>query len=163
MSVKKDINELKGDLKKTTTQIEKVETFYNSFKMDLSSMPAGKSYDLIILADIFADFYTCIETGFLRISKFFENNLDSTKWHSHLLQKMTIDIPGVRKQVISEKTEVSLKEFMRFRHFKRYYFEFEYDKDRIMFLEKKFVEVLPLIKKDIDSFNRFLDDLAEVV
>jgi hypothetical protein len=53
----------------------------------------------------------------------------------------------------------NLKEFMRFRHFKRYYFEFEYDRDRIGFLEKKFRLVLPLIKKDLDAFDLFLKAL----
>lgn len=48
---------------------------------------------------------------------------------------------------------------MRFRHFKRYYFKFEYDKDRIEFLEKKFRLVLPLIKKDLNEFHLILKAL----
>ncbi len=156
MNAKNDIPDLRGEIGKTVSQIAKVESFYHDFKKDLATLPAGKSYDLIILADIFVDFYTCVETGFLRASKFFENNLDSSKWHADLLENMTLDIPGARKRVISDGTETCLKEFMRFRHFKRYYFEFEYDKDRIAFLEKKFLQVLPLIKKDLHEFDLFL-------
>jgi hypothetical protein len=163
MNAKNDISELRGDIKKTCSQIEKVESFYDNLKKDVTALPVGKSYDLIILADIFVDFYTCLETGFLRASKFFENNLDSSKWHADLLEKMTVDIPGARKRVISDGTETCLKEFMRFRHFKRYYFEFEYDKDRIEFLEKKFMQVLPLIKKDLDEFDLFLKALEDRV
>jgi hypothetical protein len=54
---------------------------------------------------------------------------------------MTLQIPGLREKVLSDKTSRDLGELLKFRHFKRYYFEFEYDWDCIDFLLKKVEEV----------------------
>lgn len=105
---------------------------------------------------LFVDFYTCLETGFVRISKFFENNLESARWQSHLLERMTIDVPGVRKRVISDETYSALIELMKFRHFKRYYFEFNFNRDRIDYLEKLFVKALPAVRRELKEYLRFL-------
>ena len=51
---------------------------------------------------------------------------------------MTLEIPEIRNAVISEQTFHILQEFLRFRYFKRYYVEFEYDWDKLEFLEKKY-------------------------
>ncbi|MEA2013242.1 MAG: hypothetical protein U9O87_09255 [Verrucomicrobiota bacterium] len=120
-----------------------------------------KNYDLVILSNIFIDYYTCLETLFVRIFKFFENNLDKSKWHLNLLDKMNLEIPEVRKRLLSDKTYGMLKEILRFRHFKRYYFEFDYDRDRIDFLEKKYLVSYELIKKDLDNYKLFLNELAK--
>jgi hypothetical protein len=50
----------------------------------------------IVLAEIIANYYTCLETIFLRVSQHFENNLAAERRHQDLLEKMTIDIDGVR-------------------------------------------------------------------
>jgi hypothetical protein len=110
---------------------------------------------------VVTNYYTCLETIFLRISQFFENQLNSEKWHKHLLEKMRIQINGVREQAISDDTYYLLLELLKFRHFKRYYFEFNYDIDKIIFLEKKIEQVDPLVKKDMDTFLRFLQKLTE--
>ncbi len=44
---------------------------------------------------------------------------------------MILEIEGVRKAVISDETYSNLLEFLKFRHFKRYYFEFDYDWDKL--------------------------------
>jgi hypothetical protein len=154
------LRDLQGEIQKTIEKIEALDIFFRQVKDDVKSMPAERQYDLILMAEVFVDFYTCLETGFIRISKFFENNLDSSRRHSHLLEKMTISIPAVRQRVIGDKTYSLLLEFLRFRHFRRYYFEFNYDRDRIEFLEKKFVELMTIIKKDLLEFVGFLERLC---
>ncbi|MCX7726832.1 MAG: hypothetical protein N2053_08280 [Chitinispirillaceae bacterium] len=150
------IKELIADLNKCLEKINKIEKFYIKFKKDRVNFFKKESYDLIILADIFIDIYTCIETSFVRICKFFENNLDSERWHSHLLEKMTIEIPTVRPRVINNETFSVLQEFLKFRHFRRYYFEFEYDRKRMDYLESRFSELIDLVKKDLKRFIRRL-------
>ena len=81
------------------------------------------------------------------------------KWHSDLLRKMTLKIDGLRNAVISDETYATLLEFMKFRHFKRYYFEFEYDWDKLRFLEKKYTQVKPMLEKDLNRFEAFLNEL----
>jgi len=40
--------------------------------------------------------------------------------------------------------------------FKRYYVEFEYDWDRIDYLQRKYEQLQPLIARDFDRFTAFL-------
>jgi len=112
------------------------------------------NFDLIVLAEIITDYYTCLETAFLRISKAFENNLEKHRWHANLLERMVIEIPGVRKALLTDRSYNLLKEIMRFRYFKRYYFELDYDRDRINFLEKKYNEVVPLVLQDLELYSQ---------
>jgi len=72
---------------------------------------------------------------------------------------MTLNIEGIRPTVISEQTYMNLFELMKFRHFKRYYFEFEYDWDRLDFLLKKYEQVKPLLRDDLQLFVKFLREL----
>ena len=155
-----ELASLKGDLSKTLEKIDAIERFYQEFKCDAVLLPAGKSYDLIVLADVLVDFYTCLETGFVRISKFFENQLDPSRWHSHLIEKMTVDVAEVRPRLLGDRTYALLLELMKFRHFKRYYFAVAYDRDRMEYLEKKFNEALPLVRADLLAFINALDRLA---
>lgn len=41
----------------------------------------------LIVAGLLENYYTCLETIFLRISQSFENNLDPARWHNDLLQR----------------------------------------------------------------------------
>ena len=91
----------------------------------------------LIVAGLLENYYTCLETIFLRISQHFENRLDPSRWHNDLLQKMTLEIEGVRPAAVSEAAFSPLFELLKFRHFKRYYFELQYDWERLDFLVAK--------------------------
>ncbi len=73
----------------------------------------------ILVAGILESYYTCAETAFLRISQFFENHLRPDRWHRELLERMTLEVEGVRPRVLSDITYSDLSDLMQFRHFKR--------------------------------------------
>ena len=125
-------------------------------RMVLSAVPLEQA---IVLADVLVNYYTAAETLFLRISQFFENELAREKWHQDLLQKMTLRIEGVREPVVADATELLLVELLKFRHFKRYYFQFEYDWDKLDFLQKKFDALRLQLEGDLDRFSAFLRQL----
>jgi len=155
------IANLKAELLKTIEKMDKTFIYYKEFRKDFPQHSSdSKKYDLVLLADIITDYYTCLETGFVRISKFFENNLDQDRWHKHLLEKMILEIPGIRNAVLQEETYYLLDDFLRFRHFKRYYYGYNHDKDRMEYLEKKFLQSIPMVKKDIQDFLLFLEELG---
>lgn len=110
----------------------------------------------LMVAGLLENYYTCLETIFFRISQFFENDLQEEQWHRDLLDKMTLDIEGVRIAAVSEANYGRLLEILKFRHFKRYYFELEYDWDRLEFLKKKLLEAHPIVEKDLNRFVEFL-------
>ncbi len=160
MNVEKEIVILIKEIENGMMVFKRILDFYKEYlnKIDVTSK---KTEDAIVISDVFVNAYTCLETIFLRISRFFENNLDEQCWHQDLLYKMTLSIEGIREKVISDETHTILLEFLRFRHFKRYYFEFNYDWDKINFLQNKFELLIPLIQEDISKFINFLRRLAK--
>ncbi len=150
---------LQEDVKK---HIDILETLYR-YKEQASENELkilGKTQSsALIFAGILEQYYTCLETVFLRISQYFENDLTPDKWHTELLRKMNLKIEGIRSEVISDKSFKLLLELLRFRHFKRYYFQLEYDWDRLDFLLKKIDQVHPLVLDDLERFRKFLKSI----
>ena len=118
------------------------------------------SWAALVIAGLLENYYTCAESIFLRISQYFENSLEPARWRADLLQKMTLDIEGVRPRVVAPQDEPALRELLRFRHFKRNYFDLDYDWDRIDFLVKKVRQVHPGLERSLDRFDGFLRDLG---
>lgn len=154
--MKGESGELIGLISKNIRMLDKLHASMEKvYRADLELL--GKTdRSALMVAGILENYYTCLETIFLRISQYFENNLSPDQWHRDLLEKMTIDIEGIRITAVSEESYPRLLELLKFRHFRRYYFEMEYDWDRLEFLTKKFNEVHPLVKKDLERFTGFL-------
>lgn len=76
---------------------------------------------------------------------------------------MTIAVPVGRPPVVSEVTYSHLDELMRFRHFKRYYFNVEYDWHRLDYLLSVARATEPLLRVDLASFSRFLVEVRESI
>ena len=151
------IDLLESEICKTLQVLNKMELFYKNNHSILDEK--NDIRNLITLSEIFINYYTCLETIFLRISTFFENNLPADKWHSELLNRMILEVKPLRTKVIADETFAILDEFRRFQHFKRYYFDFSYDAERLDYLRNKFERLPPLIHKDLKSFLKFLENL----
>jgi hypothetical protein len=137
--------------------LKRLDTFESSIIPVL-----GKTSDSVLIpVQILENAYTAVETLFLRISQAFENHLDSQRWHADLLEKMTLEVPKIRPQVINPATYQKLSELMRFRHFKRYYFELDFDWRKTDFLVTIFRELVPLLKTDLDRFAAALSSAAD--
>ena len=156
-----EINTLRGELKSTLLIVDKLAQRYREFLDDEFNTLGRRRITAVYLAEIMEDTYTCTETLFLRISQFFENSISQDRWHQDLLEKMRLEIPDIRKAVIAEQTFILLQEILRFRHFKRYYFELEYDWNKLDFLQNTYEKMMPLLKKDIDQFGAFLQALLD--
>jgi hypothetical protein len=160
MSAMDRVRTLQGELGKTLARVAEIEEYYTEFRRDFPPVETPRNYDLVLLADLLTDYYTCLETGFVRISKLFENNVDEQRWHKSLLERMTVEIPTVRARVLVEDTFACLDEIMRFRHFRRYYFDRRYERERMVLLERTFLRSLPLVRRDLQAFLGFLEELA---
>ena len=156
------IQSLKDLIESNLAVLSRIERYCRDF-VEKELPPQGKRayYHAVVLADCFERYYTCLETIFMRISQHFENNLDPARWHRNLLENMRLRIEGVRERVVSEEAYPLLVEFLKFRHFKRYYFDIDYDWDKMDYLRKKFESLVPLIQRDIGGFLSFLDRLLE--
>ncbi len=156
MSREAELRTLISELQKGQAVLQKVVAFYEAYLARTRQLSERTAEQAIVLADVFASYYTCLETMFVRVSQFFENSLTRDKWHQDLLHKMTLRIDGIREPLLSDATAECLAELLKFRHFKRYYFEFDYDWDRLDFVRKKFDQARPVLGADLDRFMLFL-------
>lgn len=159
MSAETKIQSLLGELHRTRELLRRIERFYDErFPVQEKTIDSA-----IVLSEILGNYYTCLETLFLRVSQTFENHLEPNSWHRDLLGKMVLKIPGEREPLLSEISYQTAGELLRFRHFKRYYLEFDYDWDRLELVEKKFGNLRLNLEQDFDRFEQFLNQLAEEV
>ena len=153
-----EIRVLIEEIRKGLLALEKIEGFYERVVAGLDA--SGRNEEkAVVIAELLSKHYTCLETKFLRVSQFFENNLSRERWHSDLLDRMTLSIEGVREAVLRDETRDLLLEFLKFRHFTRYYYDIGYDWDRLAYLMKKFRQVRPMVHDDFGAFLQFLEAL----
>ena len=101
-----------------------------------------------------------LENYFLRISKFFENNLEQTFWHKDLVNKMTIEIDGVRPKLFDRNLAFKINELRAFRHIFRYIYQSELDIDKLQNLNAKIPKIINEFKL---CHNLFIKKLKEIV
>ena len=151
---------LAAELDAALPVIDRIDRFYDQFQARQDATRQSTE-NAIIVSDVFVSFYTCLETAFLRISQLFENALDDSRWHEQLLRAMTRTIPSVRERVISDTSYAALSELRRFRHFKRYYFEFDYDWERLELVRSKYLACRISVRAELAAYSAYLRRLAE--
>ncbi|MCT7995246.1 hypothetical protein [Laspinema olomoucense] len=147
---------LVGEIHESRVVLGNIQGLYAAYEPDFRDEQKRDIRDAVMLADIFCNTYTCVETILFRISRVFENHLDAHQWHKELLRKMRIEVPGIRKAVLSRDSYTLLDELRRFRHFKRYYYDFDYDWSRLDYLKSVYERLQPLIDKDLEEYIDFL-------
>jgi hypothetical protein len=61
--------------------------------------------------------YGILENYFLRVSRFFENNLPPDRWQKTLVEQMALEIPAVRPALLADATSKRLAlDLLKFRH-----------------------------------------------
>lgn len=151
---------LLGELMDGLEATSKIEAFLVEYEKTALHDKTPGVEQALALSQALGNYYTCLETVFFRISQFFENNLPPSRWHQALLEKMTMDIPEIRPAVISHETRKGLQELLKFRHFSRYYYAFDYDWDKLNFLLLKFNRVRQPVRDEITAFTQILRDLT---
>jgi hypothetical protein len=151
---------LRGEIDRLLGIANSLYTRLHAFLDEVVPNTGKTDYAASHVAQLLESSYTALETLFLRISQAFENSLDPRKWHADLLDRMVIHVPQVRERVLSENSRSLLLELLRFRHFKRYYLELDYDWHRLDFLVGVLDRAMPLLKADIERFKDFLQRLT---
>lgn len=150
-----------GEIKESLIAFNKIHNLYLSYVNVFTDEKNRDVRDAVLLTEILCNSYTCLETILFRISRAFENHLSSEKWHKELLHKMRIEIPRVRKAVLSQESYLLLDELRRFRHFKRYYFDFDYDWLKLDYLKIVYEKLVLLISLELESYINFLMELID--
>ncbi len=133
--------------------LDDMERFLAERRLPSEAGDAPDRGERIVLAQILENAYTAVETSLLRISQGFDNSLSPERWHADLLDKMLLEKKGVRPRVLSDESHRLLTELMRFRHFKRYYLELDYDWEKLRFLLSVLKRCLPLVRAELSAFR----------
>jgi hypothetical protein len=155
-----DARDLLIELNRIRSVVDSLATRMDRFRTESLPQLGRTDISANFAAQLLNNTYTALETLFLRVSQFFENSLAQDRWHADLLDKMKIAIPGVRERLLGDQTYALLLELLRFRHFRRYYFDVDLDWRKLDFLLDVYDRVLPLVKADIKRFQDFLLRLA---
>ena len=115
----------------------------------------------LVVAGYLETYYTALETLFVRVSGYFDSDLPQGCWHAILLEKMNLEIEGIRAKVVGDRNLVRLRELLRFRHFRRCFVEMEYDWARIDFLLATLDEAHPTVLSDLGAFGAFLGEVRD--
>lgn len=161
MSERPEVLTLIAEIRKSREVLDRITSYYDSHFGVSSALPETTE-NAIVLAEVMNNYYTCVETIFLRISQHFENSLAAENWHKDLLRKMTLTIPDIRPRVVDERTYVDLEELLRFRHFHRYYLEFSYDWERLRIVESRFGAAREPLDCALDEFEHHLLEVSKL-
>ena len=154
-----DLDTLKSHIRKHLTMLEELQTEMRAAIEHDVPLIGRTPRAALLVAGLLENYYTCSETIFVRISRFFENNIPAEHWHKELLSRMSLEYAGIRPEVISNQTEIHLSELMRFRHFRRYYFGTAYDWTRLDELAARLEKLHPALLRELFDFLSWLESI----
>ena len=132
---------------------EKLHTFLDSELDQIGRSEVAAVY----VADRMARTYTAMEVLFIDISRYFENDEPvGESWHAELLLRMKARMGGSRESVLSDESIRLLDELRRFRHITRHNYRIDYDWTQLDDRCSDYLELIPLVKRDLARFRAFL-------
>lgn len=146
------------------SQIRILDELYEYFQQILTDdvVREGKSRkNGLVLAGLLENYYAAAETVMFRIAQAFGNSIDGDRWHADLLNRLNIEVSGIRPRLLSDESYDALDELRRFRHFKRYYYRIEYDWDKLDFLVAKIQRLHPLFIRELEAFRTFTEEIEQ--
>lgn len=103
--------------------------------------------------------YCAIEDLLQIVAKAFENHVtDMSRWHTQLLDRMTLTIEGVRPALLSRETAVNLHKLRAFRHFFRHAYGIELEKPKVQQNLQTAGQIRPLLERDVATFLKKLTE-----
>ncbi|MFP3959868.1 MAG: hypothetical protein ACLFUX_06850 [Spirochaetaceae bacterium] len=75
---------LRAEIERSLDVLQRVESYYDEYTATALNPEDPTRENRIVIAEILANYYTGLETIFLRISQFFENQLSTDRWHGDL-------------------------------------------------------------------------------
>lgn len=148
LSIQDRINQ---ELNKIFQALQQLEIFLRELSNQSDVMYQNALINSIALN--FHGVYTGIERIFEVIAKKIDQRFPTgDKWHRDLLEQMSVDIPRVRKAVITEETRLILDELRQFRHLVRSAYSCQLDEEKVLIIPHEIVNSYQTIINDIQLF-----------
>jgi hypothetical protein len=78
--------------------------------------PGEGSREVILYGYNLHQWYNAAENALLRIARHFGNEIERTEWHRGLLERLQLEVPGLRPRLIGEASFEHLNALRGFRH-----------------------------------------------
>ena len=123
--------------------------------------PQASQKDLTYVGYLLHGIYTAWEGAFRRIATLYENRLDPSQWHTHLLRRMSLDLPGIRPAVIDDETEKNLHKLRSFRHFFRHNYAMPLEHDELALVLRAYDSAAPKMEENLTRFLKSVEQIAQ--
>jgi len=117
--------------------------------------------DLITVGYLLHGVYTAWEGSFKRIATTFENQLDPSQWHTQVIQRMALNLPGIRPAVIDPDTTTYLHKLRSFRHFFRHNYVKPLSYMELELVLLAYDEAAPRMDRHLRDFLAYLQAIAK--
>lgn len=135
---------------------------HNARAMDRLRAGADDPIDWGALGFTIHSMYGVAENYFLRVSKYFENGLPPERWHRALVEKMALDIPGLRPALLEDEGDLrDAMELMKFRHRFRNLYGEDLDPDKTAAVQERAERFFGRFQTIHGSFKARLLAIAE--
>jgi hypothetical protein len=124
---------------------------------------ANDQLDYAALGYTIHNIYGVIEGYCLRIAKFFENNIDPASWHRGLLDRMGLNIEGVRPALFSGEEVLVLHELRSFHHVFRHLYARPLDADKLELVQRRVPRAADVFRKAHARYVEILRRLGRAV
>jgi hypothetical protein len=158
------IEALRAELRQDLEFIELNYQKNREMTLRIDKIDGDDEYQFAALGYTIHNLYNAFESYFLRIAKFFENNLEHDHWHRSLISRMTLEIEEVRPALFDIEFSLKVDELMRFRHLFRNLYKTPLMPEKVLFAngyaEGIFQTFLPIHQR-FDSFLKKLKELLQ--
>jgi hypothetical protein len=160
--MKPNVALLKADIRDELDKIARLSQEFRKIGPKLNEPPERVPfYDRAAIGYYLHNFYNGCEAIFRSVARFFENDPSAESWHSDLLKRMKLTLPGYRPAVIDEPLFSLLDDFRAFRHVYRRAYTFELDWERERLVAQRFPLAAKLLHEQVEAFLAKLDELEE--
>ena len=147
------IQTLRSELRALLDRVQELDGKLQGYTAQSPQPEALPEAVLITVSYLLSGIYSCFEDQFLKIATVFENRVENpASWHRELLERMQIEVEGVRPQVLGRPAFRLLNELRGFRHVFRSSYSFELDEERVRLVLRRWEKGKTAVLKDIQSF-----------
>ncbi len=125
----------------------------------IAQNPAADEYDYAALGFTIHNLFNAFESYFFRIAKFFENNVGDLTWHKTLLERMTLQIEGIRPALLPLGFAQRVEELLKFRHVYRNMYKSPLVPAKVLFANSVALDIDQDFNKYHLEFCQFVRDL----
>jgi hypothetical protein len=134
-------------------QMANIDQVYDLLRQRTAEMPDDAPAYVESAAYQLHNLYSAIEDLLLIVAKAFENHVtDLSRWHTALLQRMTLEIRETRPALLSAESAALLNELRAFRHFFRHAYGVPIQPQRVAENTERAWQVRPLLERDVALF-----------